>query len=77
MVANGSPTADVLVSTALPSALEVPTVGEAGGPALESSTWVLFLAPAGVPRVLRQVKITCRKKSIIKTRYAFLWRGAT
>ena len=34
----------------LPSALEVPTVGEAGGPPLESSTWVLFLAPAGVPR---------------------------
>jgi tripartite-type tricarboxylate transporter receptor subunit TctC len=34
----------------LPSALEVPTVGEGGGPPLESSTWVLFLAPAGVPR---------------------------
>ena len=34
----------------LPSAPEVPTVGEAGGPPLESSTWVLFLAPAGVPR---------------------------
>ncbi len=29
---------------------EVPTVAEAGGPALESSTWVLFLAPAGTPR---------------------------
>jgi tripartite-type tricarboxylate transporter receptor subunit TctC len=32
------------------SALEVPTMAEAGGPALESSTWVLFLAPAGTPR---------------------------
>jgi tripartite-type tricarboxylate transporter receptor subunit TctC len=31
-------------------ALEVPTVAEAGGPPLESSTWVLFLAPAGTPR---------------------------
>jgi tripartite-type tricarboxylate transporter receptor subunit TctC len=29
---------------------EVPTVAEAGGPALEGSTWVLFLAPAGTPR---------------------------
>ena len=34
----------------LPSAPEVPTIAESGGPALESSTWVLFLAPAGVPR---------------------------
>ena len=31
-------------------ATEVPTVGEAGGPALEGSTWVMFLAPAGTPR---------------------------
>lgn len=29
---------------------EVPTVAEAGGPALESSTWVLFMAPGGTPR---------------------------
>jgi tripartite-type tricarboxylate transporter receptor subunit TctC len=29
---------------------EVPTMAEAGGPALESSTWVMFLAPAGTPR---------------------------
>ena len=34
----------------LPSAPEVPTLAEGGGPSLESSTWVLFLAPAGVPR---------------------------
>ena len=32
------------------SAPEVPTLAEAGGPALEGSTWVLFLAPAGTPR---------------------------
>jgi tripartite-type tricarboxylate transporter receptor subunit TctC len=31
-------------------AAEVPTVAESGGPAIESSTWVLFLAPAGTPR---------------------------
>ncbi len=29
---------------------EVPTMAEAGGPPLESSTWVLFMAPAGTPR---------------------------
>jgi tripartite-type tricarboxylate transporter receptor subunit TctC len=31
-------------------ASEVPTISEAGGPAIEGSTWVLFLAPAGTPR---------------------------
>jgi tripartite-type tricarboxylate transporter receptor subunit TctC len=31
-------------------ATEVPTVVEAGGPAMEGSTWVLFLAPAATPR---------------------------
>ena len=30
-------------------AAEVPTIAEAGGPLIESSTWVLFLAPAGTP----------------------------
>ena len=34
----------------LPAALEVPTIAESGGPALQASTWVMFLAPAGVPR---------------------------
>ena len=28
-------------------AAEVPTIAEAGGPPIESSTWVMFLAPAG------------------------------
>ena len=31
-------------------ASEVPTLAEAGGPPIESSTWVLFLAPAGTPK---------------------------
>jgi len=34
----------------IPGAPEVPTMAEAGGPPLESSTWVMFLAPAGTPR---------------------------
>ena len=36
----------------LPAAPEVPTIAEAGGPALQSSTWVMFLAPAGVPNAI-------------------------
>ena len=31
-------------------AAEVPTIAEAGGPPIEGSTWVLFLAPAGTPK---------------------------
>jgi tripartite-type tricarboxylate transporter receptor subunit TctC len=31
-------------------ASEVPTMAQAGGPALESSTWVLFMAPGGTPK---------------------------
>ena len=34
----------------IPGAAEVPTMPEAGGPAIEGSTWVMFLAPAGTPR---------------------------
>ncbi len=31
-------------------ATEVPTLPEAGGPPIEGSTWVMFLAPAGTPQ---------------------------
>jgi tripartite-type tricarboxylate transporter receptor subunit TctC len=41
-------------SKRIPSAPEVPTLAEAGGPALDSSTWVLFLAPSGVPKDIVQ-----------------------
>jgi tripartite-type tricarboxylate transporter receptor subunit TctC len=34
----------------IPGAAEVPTIAEAGGPPLESSTWVLFMAPGGTSR---------------------------
>jgi tripartite-type tricarboxylate transporter receptor subunit TctC len=37
-------------SKRLGGAAEVPTMSEAGGPALEAATWVMFLAPAGTPR---------------------------
>ena len=32
------------------AASEVPTLAESGGPAIEGSTWVMFMAPAGTPR---------------------------
>jgi tripartite-type tricarboxylate transporter receptor subunit TctC len=34
----------------LPAYADVPTIAEAGGPALESSTWVLFMAPGATPK---------------------------
>ena len=37
-------------ATRIDGAKEVPTVAEAGGPPIESSTWVMFLAPANTPR---------------------------
>ncbi len=33
----------------LPSASEVPTIVEAGGPPIESSSWVMYFAPPGTP----------------------------
>jgi tripartite-type tricarboxylate transporter receptor subunit TctC len=36
----------------VPGAAEVPTIAEAGGPPIEGSTWVLFLAPAGTQKDL-------------------------
>ena len=35
-----------------PGAAEVPTIVEAGGPPVEGSTWVMFLAPAGTPAAI-------------------------
>ena len=37
-------------ATRLPGAAEVPTIAEAGGPPLQSATWVMFLAPSAVSR---------------------------
>jgi tripartite-type tricarboxylate transporter receptor subunit TctC len=34
----------------VPGASEVPTIAEAGGPAIEGSTWVLFLTQAAAPK---------------------------
>jgi tripartite-type tricarboxylate transporter receptor subunit TctC len=57
----------------IPGAAEVPTMAEAGGPPLESSTWVLFLAPAGTPRdIVNRLAAETRKainESDIKERF--------
>jgi tripartite-type tricarboxylate transporter receptor subunit TctC len=39
----------LFASQRVPGAADVPTVVEAGGPPVEGSTWVMFLAPAGTP----------------------------
>jgi tripartite-type tricarboxylate transporter receptor subunit TctC len=53
---------------------EVPTMAEAGGPPLESSTWVLFLAPAGTPRdIVNRLSAETRKainESDIRERFS-------
>ncbi len=36
----------------VPGAQEVPTIVESGGPLIEASTWLLFLAPAGTPKAI-------------------------
>jgi tripartite-type tricarboxylate transporter receptor subunit TctC len=46
----------------IPGAPEVPTMAEAGGPPIESSTWVMFLAPAGTPReIVSRLSIEAHK----------------
>jgi tripartite-type tricarboxylate transporter receptor subunit TctC len=36
----------------LPGAAEIPTIVESGGPLIESSSWVMFMAPAGTPKAI-------------------------
>jgi tripartite-type tricarboxylate transporter receptor subunit TctC len=40
----------MLAKDRVPGVEEVPTIVESGGPLIESSTWVMFLAPAGTPK---------------------------
>lgn len=52
----------------------VPTMAEAGGPPLESSTWVLFMAPGGTPRpIIERLAAETQKainESDIKDRFS-------
>ena len=36
----------------VPGVEEVPTIVESGGPPIESSSWVMFMAPAGTPQAI-------------------------
>jgi len=36
----------------VPGATEIPTIVESGGPLIESSSWVMFMAPAATPKVI-------------------------
>jgi tripartite-type tricarboxylate transporter receptor subunit TctC len=40
----------VFAARRIAGAPEVPTVAQAGGPPIEGSTWVMFLAPAGTSK---------------------------
>ncbi len=40
----------MLSKNRVPGVEEIPTIVEAGGPLIESSSWVMFLAPAGTPK---------------------------
>ncbi len=66
----------MLSAKRLPAFPDVPTLVEAGGPAIESSTWVLFMAPGGTPRdVINRLSIEARKainESDIKDRFTQL-----
>ena len=42
----------MLSKVRLPSAPNVPTIVEAGGPDIEASTWMMALAPAGTPKAI-------------------------
>jgi len=42
----------MLSKARLPSAPNVPTIVEAGGPDIEASTWMMALAPAGTPKAI-------------------------
>jgi tripartite-type tricarboxylate transporter receptor subunit TctC len=46
---------------------EVPTFAEAGGPPIESSTWVMFLAPGGTPREIVQRLSAEAQKAVNET----------
>ncbi|MFZ5784155.1 MAG: Bug family tripartite tricarboxylate transporter substrate binding protein [Pseudomonadota bacterium] len=42
----------MLAKGRVPGVEEVPTIVESGGPDIESSSWVMFLAPAGTPQAI-------------------------
>lgn len=66
----------VFAQQRVPGAAEVPTMQEAGGPAIDGSTWVMFLAPSGVPKdIVRRMSAETAKAVAspeIKTKFEAL-----
>jgi tripartite-type tricarboxylate transporter receptor subunit TctC len=60
----------------VPGADEVPTIVESGGPLIESSSWSMFLAPAGTPKDivdrLSSEVATAMKNEDLRKRFAEL-----
>jgi tripartite-type tricarboxylate transporter receptor subunit TctC len=60
----------------VPGVEEVPTIVESGGPLIESSTWAMFLAPAGTPKPivdrLSEAVATAVKDPDLRKRFAEL-----
>jgi tripartite-type tricarboxylate transporter receptor subunit TctC len=50
----------------LPVAPEVPTISQSGGPAIESSSWVMFLAPGGTPQDI-QLKLAQAVEEVVQS----------
>ncbi len=50
----------------LPVAPEVPTIAQSGGPAIDSSSWVMFLAPGGTPQDI-QLKLAKAVEEVVQS----------
>jgi len=50
----------------LPVAPEVPTISQSGGPAIDSSSWVMFLAPGGTPQDI-QLKLAQAVEEVVQS----------
>ena len=56
----------MFASKRVSGAAEVPTIVEAGGPAIEGNTWVMFLAPAGTPAAVVQ-RVSAEVAGIVRS----------
>lgn len=50
----------------VPGVMEIPTIVEAGGPAIESASWLMFLAPAGTPQEIVQ-RLSAEVQNAVKS----------
>jgi tripartite-type tricarboxylate transporter receptor subunit TctC len=50
----------------VPQVGDIPTIVEAGGPAIESSSWVMFLAPVGTPAEIVE-RLSAEIQKVVKS----------